>query len=222
MNQSRCASLFPAAVAILAGFAAAAQADPLSLVVGQQLVWNRSLQPAISPVWDQAVANDTDQNNLQLTAYTFRVLVRPLAATGTLVIDQPSIGYPTTGSVITANQNPILPVDNLPAFLAFSGFDFTGAGYDVGDGQNLFRMQFTTPDNALGLFELVAVNDDTTDGTGWLESAGNAPQAFSNFPFLDGELQLGTILIVPEPGGLVLAGIAVAGLLIYRRRRRAV
>jgi|GEM_PF-7096489 len=190
MYQRRYAALFLAAVLARAGFDPSAQADPLSLEVGQQLIWNRSLPPAISPVWDQAVAHDTDQNNLNLTAFTFRMFVGPLAATGTLVIDQPSIDHPTTGSVITANENPIMPVDNLPVFLAFSGDGFTGAGYDVSDGQNLFRMRFTTPDNAWGLFELVAVHDETTDGTGWLESAGNAPPAFSNFPFLDGELRL--------------------------------
>jgi hypothetical protein len=89
------------------------------------------------------------------------LLVRPLAVTDTLAIDLPSIGYADVNGVITANQNPMAPVDNSPDYIAFSGLDIMGDGYNVADGQFLAMLRCSTPDDARGTFELVAVTDGT-------------------------------------------------------------
>jgi hypothetical protein len=205
-----------------------ALAEPLSLQTGLTLNWDRAASPTNSPYLNLPVLNASGENNLLLTAFTFRLRVEPVFATGSINIDiaPGSVSYPAVSSVITANQAPITPISNLPNFVAFSGLDNLGAGYAVTSGQNLAQIRFTTSDNALGTFRLLAINDSSGDGTGWLDSSTFEPQAFSNSPFTSNTLELGTITVVPEPSAVILIGTSL-GLLAglarrYRRRNHNV
>ncbi|HWC90689.1 MAG TPA: PEP-CTERM sorting domain-containing protein, partial [Pirellulales bacterium] len=119
------------------------------------------------------------------------------------------------------------------------------AGSTVGSqvptsGDNLVSFNLTST-NAVGTFKIVAFNDASNGYSNWTYYNAANPSdpnnandfAFTNigssgsFPGSEQQFVLGTINVmapaaVPEPGSLVLAGIAAAGYAGYgwRRKRR--
>ena len=100
--------------------------------------------------------------------------------------------------------------------------DTTFAGVVVSAvGENLLDLDFSTPDGALGLFRIFA-----TPGLGdtqWSDASFN-DQEFANLPFSGGAVEIGSVTVIPEPGGLILCGLAAGLALLVRtrsqRRRR--
>jgi hypothetical protein len=82
------------------------------------------------------------------------------------------------------------------------------------------EVSFSTPDNAVGTFQIVALPG--LGMTGWSDSNFNDRQ-FANVPFAAGEsVPIAEVVVVPEPAGTVLAlqMLVAAGILGWVRRRR--
>jgi hypothetical protein len=96
---------------------------------------------------------------------------------------------------------------------------------------NLLDLTFTATSGAKGVFDVYAVplGDGGATGSGWIEGPPNfSTVPFAGFPQNGDNLLLGTLTLlqgqggtVPEPSSIVLLLIGCAGVLVYRRARRA-
>lgn len=88
-----------------------------------------------------------------------------------------------------------------------------------GAGKNLLATTFVASPDAEGLFRIFAVPDQFT-GANWFSSDFLNARDFENVPF-DGEpVEIGSIMIVPEPSTVLLASQIAVGLVLFTRRRR--
>jgi hypothetical protein len=88
-------------------------------------------------------------------------------------------------------------------------------------GRSLVDLRFLSAD-ALGPFELVAINDAAGFFTNWTDVAFTN-RAFNNAPFAPNTvLRLATINVVPEPGGAVslILGLCLIALACFRYHRQ--
>lgn len=184
--------------------------------------------------------NDTTGGNQSAAAnrlfgWNLSLLVVPQpGSSGTVTIGTPA--YPAAPLIPLANVSP----SNAPTALAFGGFPTAAPGnylytsatdggiasYSVSNtGSPIMQFPLTST-GASGTFRLVAVNNDAsntetyyTDGTGTDRIFSNSFSAQPGYS-LGTATTLGTITIVPEPGGpalALLAGCVIATLSIRRR-----
>lgn len=203
---------------LLAGPAGTARAQTDLNVLGENILWDRDVAPLVSPTLNLDINRTSADPQLDLLAgWSLRLEIVPdVGATGTLEFNSrslPSVDYVLSG--VSGGLGGSLSGTDLFAFDDDTTFD----GVVVSAvGQNLLEIDFSTPDAANGLFRLFA-----TPGLGdsqWSD-AGFNDQNFANLPFSGGAVELGTVNVVtaiPEPGGLVLCGLA-AGLALLARAR---
>jgi hypothetical protein len=162
-------------------------------------------------------------------------------ATGTLSVGTAS--NPSNNALTGSPGSPSTFVGNPSGpntYTVISNTNNTIVGSTVpSSGDNLVTFNLTST-NASGTFKIMAFNDSSNGYSNWTyynASNVNDPNNASNFAFTNigasgtfpGSPQtfsLGTITVtpaaVPEPGSMVLAGIAAAGCAAYgwRRKRR--
>jgi len=109
-------------------------------------------------------------------------------------------------------SNKVLLIDaDMPLFPQLPGKDILAS-----ETRDLFNIQLSSPNNALGIFYLVLREFNMAGGSSW---SGLVPpsRAFANVPgtTLPGEMVLAEIVFIPEPGGeiLFIVGCATFGFL---------
>jgi hypothetical protein len=214
--------------ALVGAMSAAAAADNLRLGVGQSVEWNRAASPAASPVLTIPVLNDQPGAD-RISGWTISLSVRPLAgSTGTLALDPAAFAYPAN-SVINGARFALIPTEPVPGVMLVNGGDeeffdtLNPAAIESvpASGRSLVDLRFLSAD-ALGPFELFAVNDAAGFFTNWTD-AGFNNRSFTNAPFAPNTLlRLAAINVVPEPRGAVtlIVGMSAIALACLLRRRQ--
>jgi hypothetical protein len=214
--------------------------------------WDRGANPSGSQNITIPVLNGTGSPTATMFGWALGIEIVPVGgATGTLSIGATSDTIdPNTGSVINPPPNDVFTnssgvltpfVSSSPAYTTISNTNAASAGVKVPtSGDNLVYFNLTST-NAVGTFKIVAFNDSSNGYSNWTYDNLSNPSdpnnslsfAFTNigasgsFPGSEQQFVLGTITVlapsaVPEPGSLVLAGVAAAGYAGYgwRRKRR--
>jgi hypothetical protein len=212
--------------ALLAAMCTSASADDLRLGVGQSLEWNRVANPAASPTLTIPIFNDQPGAD-RISGWTISLSVRPLASgTGTLALDPAAFAYPAN-SLINGMRFPLLPTEPVSGVVLVNGGDeeffntLDPAAIETvpASGRNLLDLRFSSTD-ALGTFELVAINDSAGFFTNWTDVAFTN-RAYNNAPFAPNTtLRLATINVVPEPSAALLTvGLFLIALTCLRCQR---
>jgi hypothetical protein len=213
----RKATLAATAACLLVSFASVASAQTSLNILGQNLSWDRSAAPLLSPTMTIGINRTSADPQADLFAgWSLRLSIVPDAgATGTLEFNSatlPGVDYPLAG--VSGGLGGSVSGTTLFAFdddTSFAGVTLSTAG------DNLLDLDFSTPDGALGLFRIMA-----TPGLGdtqWSDAAFN-DQEFANLPFAGGPVEIATVTAVPEPGSLLFCSLAtLLGLAFYVRRR---
>ncbi len=219
------------AFALSAVLCTPALADDLRLGADQLLEWNRAANPAVSPTLTIPIFNDSPGAD-RISGWTISLAVRPLSgSTGSLSLDPAAFAYPAN-SAINGPRFPLDPTEPVPALVLVNGGDeeffntLNPAAIETipAVGRGLLDLRFASAD-ALGQFELVAVNDAAGFFTNWTD-ADFTNRAFNNAPFAANTvLRLATINVVPEPSAAALFTVGFVALmgaicLSHRQLRR--
>lgn len=210
--------------------------------------WNRGTSPSGSLSITIPVLNGTSPGSQTATMFGWALgieIVPQTGATGTLTIS--SLANPSNNAL---NGNPGSPssfVGNPSGpntYTVISNTNNNTVGSQVpSSGDNLVSFNVTSS-NASGTFKIIAFNDSSNGYSNWTyynAANGSDPNNGNDFAFTNisatgsfpsnspafSTFTLGTINVlspaaVPEPGSIVLAGIAAAGYAGYgwRRKRR--
>ena len=213
---------------LLAAMCTPAPADELRLGICQSLEWNRIASPAASPVLTIPIHNDQPGAD-RISGWTISLSVRPLpGGTGSLALDPAAFAYPAN-SVINGPRFALTPTEPVAGVMLINGGDeeffntLDPAAIEnvPASGRSLLDLRFFSVD-AVGPFELVAINDAAGFFTNWTDVAFNN-RAFTNVPFAPNNvLRLATINVVPEPGGpaLITIGVCLIALAFLLRQRQ--
>ncbi len=177
--------------------------------------WDRIAQPLASPSinfganidGNIAVSNTLNSYNLGLR------IVPQVGATGTIAFTTATAS--TSSSIFTAfdNLNTTQPA---PGVTAVTGINTGRADLVLAGPRNLFAIQVTTANNAVGKFDIFAVPEFSN----YFTSTNFDGLKYANAP-VGPDLLLGTIVItaVPEPGAIVLFTLPMAWLTFARLSR---
>jgi hypothetical protein len=205
---------------------------------------NLSLNPGSTGIWTLSATNQDNgvaANNWNAFGIALQI-IPDAGATGTVTLQ----------SFINPIENPSVATGSaVPPFIGSGTFpepingttDFTGIvlGYSgsaspnvtnwpSGQTHNMATITWSASPDASGTWRIFASNPED-DGATFPQTTWNLPNAndrfFGNVPFIEGQtstLQLGTISVVPEPHGLIVAGsaamAALTGHQLRLRRRR--
>jgi hypothetical protein len=200
-----------------------------------------SLNPGSTGIWTLSATNQDNgvaANNWNAFAIAMQIIPDP-GATGTVTlqsfinpIDNPSIPAASAGPASVSSGVFPQPINGTTAFtsiiLSYNGSSVTN--WPSGQTHNLASLTWNASPDASGTWRVFASNPDDDGGT-LPQTTWNLPNAndrfFGNVPFIEGQtstLQLGTISVVPEPHGLIVAGsaavVALTGHQLRLRRRR--
>jgi hypothetical protein len=228
-----CRALFPLVLSLVVSLVVAAgssaRADVIALTTGG---YTDTIFPSsTSSAMTVSLTNSNVTGTLPLAAWSVGLRVVPTGgATGTVSINTGSLAYPTPASNnILTSPFPLAA----PQFFT-SGTDVTvnaSQSTFIGEavpasGKSAFTVTFSSSPTANGTFNVFAFNDLAGTATNWTDDVGFSNNAFSNAPFVAGNvLLLGQINVVPvpEPTSLALMGLFAGGGAAWagwRRRRR--
>jgi len=215
-------------------------AATLSLETGKFL----ELQPGGSGSLTLSLSNDAG-NVTNFNGWVVGIQFLPtLGSTGSIALT--SLTQPAVNPAVTNNPgNPFIDpgvelFDSEGDPLFVNGSDlFTSVSITSGlpsntqvlsgsTSYNLGTLTFSASGDAQGTWNLFAINPNELDGQkSWWYTNGLNTVSYGNLTMPGAgspanSLQLGTISVVPEPGGVVLAGsaVAAAGWYSWRSRRR--
>lgn len=219
-----------AGLAALLLVAGAATASPLNVDTGKTLV----LQPGGSGILTLSLTNENAGSAItNFNSWGFGLQLLPLAgATGTATLE--SAALPATNPALTNPEDPPLfsaetldvPANGTLNYTLVSNGNLTNVQttFALGQQYNVADVTVSLSPNASGSWNLYAVNNENGIAA-WLAANGNATD-FGNLPAVNGDggtLLIGTVSAVPEPGGIVLSGsaMAAAGWFAWRSRRKS-
>jgi hypothetical protein len=206
-----------------------AWADSLT-ISGSDVNWTTNNS---SPTFTVQIANPTGTAQSlyawQLGFFVAADTSGPNAGTGT--VNFATEALPTNNYVMAGNSTGLFPSAPLPStsipIVADATPDNTGSILALGSSFNLLNLTFNATPGAKGVFDIYAMplSINQTSGSGWYSSDFNG-QGFGNVsttggPTLLGQLTLIQPFSVPEPNSIILLVTGCAGLLAYRRVRRA-
>ena len=203
-------------VCLNGGFRTAVAGD-LALVA-DSIVWDPMLDGPNSPAMTLRLTNDTDPDTETLQGWMISLAIVPdPSSTGTLTFAARNL---PASNYVLAGDSAGLAGSLLPASLLAFDDALSAVGAVVPtSGASLLEIAFSTPDDARGLFFVVATPG--LGSTGWSDGDFN-DREFVNAPFSAGQpVVLGQVTVVPEPAAVVLAlQLAVVVLYLLLRRRR--
>ena len=133
-------------------------------------------------------------------------------------------GTVTMTGITNASTNKALTVPDVPTFfnstlttatngttaykyVGISNVDATATTFALGQSLNLANLAVTSSAGAAGTWNLYAVNQSPSQSA-WLDVTGLGVD-YGNLPATNGtSVLVGTVTVVPEPGSMVLAGLA--------------
>ncbi len=203
---------FLAACVVCVAVCPVASAGNLTLSAND-LTWDWSVAPTVSPPLAISVANDTSPDSDLLQGWQLRLQIEPVNAVGTLFFHSGDV--PANYLLDGVSGGLVASPGGLSLF-AFDD-DETFQGVEVpASGTALINLTFDTFNGALGEFRLVAVPG--LANTEWSDSDFN-DRPFTDLPLSGGGLiELATINVVPEPGSFFLLGLGLLVLLAVRLR----
>jgi hypothetical protein len=212
---------YTAAIAAVVLFGAG-QTFAASLSIGaSNIVWNPSVDGTPSGTMSVEIFNSTVGPDPDLLGgWLLDLVIQPVTATGTLQFNSATL--PAGASyVMNGNSTSLNGSVTNTSVIAFAAAPNSPFGVSVpASGTYLLDLNFKTPDNASGLFALVA--QPGIANTTWSDAEGN-DREFTNIPWDSSPLVLGYINVVPEPASVLslAAGLlAVVGIGIRRNRCR--
>jgi hypothetical protein len=223
------------------------QADPLGLVTGLSTTYNQVTQSGNQLTL--YVNNPTPSGTATINNWSLELQIVPLTgATGTLAIS--NADFPTTGTDLLSGDAPgtllsDLSLNNLlqdsngvtqPAIIngvssanvySITNGNAASVNTIAPSGNSSLTTITLNSTNASGQFGIYAVNDNNlgSGDTSWANKSFVA-SSFTNLPDPGDTpanasfVQLGTITVVPEPGSMILAGMAGLGMCGYGWRRK--
>jgi hypothetical protein len=218
MNFLRYTAIATAVVLFGAGQALAA-----SLSIGaNNIVWNPAIDGTPSGTMSIEIFNSTVGPDPDLLGgWLLDLVIQPVAATGTLHFNSAALP-PGASYVMNGNSTSLNGSVSNTSVVAFAAAPNSPFGVSVpASGKYLLDLNFKTPDDASGLFALVALPGIAN--TTWSDAEGN-DREFTNIPWDSNSLILGYINVVPEPASVVTLAVglvAVVSVGIRRRARRA-
>ncbi len=220
------AALVASAVAAqtqLAAPAAAAPAQPantVDLVGGWNVTWNIRTNSTTSPSEDIQIQNSAASSTPNFNGYDLGLIFQRASGSGEIALDTAT--NPLSNSIVPGWAG---------AVGIGSGLDTNGAGVEaLLDNEASDDVDYSVPNSAASLVTVNFMPGSTTPTVGsvfdvysdtsfsdYVDSLGNSTPYANNAA---GNYLLGTITVVPEPGSLVLLGVAAAGYLIHCARRK--
>jgi hypothetical protein len=157
-------------------------------------------------------------------------LLAQAGATGSVTITgisnpavDPALTVPDTATFINAVLNSATNGTTAYKYVGISNVDATTTTFALGQSLNLASLAVSSSSTASGVWNLYAVNQSPSQSA-WLDVTGLGTD-YGNLPALNGtSLLLGTVTVIPEPGPMLLAGLAgvvVCSKLARRRSLRA-
>ncbi len=150
------------------------------------------------------------------------IIIADAGSTGSVTFNSPTSGTASNPAnyVFASTTSFGISANNSGTGLTAFDFEFpTGPGVQVplAPGFNLLEMDFLASADALGTFGVYALG-----GPGQSEwtAADLTARNFFNVPNgIGGMVQIGEILVVPEPSGLLFVAIFLSGLALFPARR---
>jgi hypothetical protein len=212
-----------------------ARADSLT-ISGANQTWDTS---GPSPTFTVGISNPT-ASPVDLYAWQLGLMIAAdpsnLNPGGTVTFASATI--PTANYVLAGNSYGLLPnpitlgTDTIPFITDFSPTG-TASTLPSNSSFNLLDLTFTASKGATGVFDVFALplGDGGASGSGWTKLTTDfTTVGFDGFPQNGGNLLLGTLTLfqpqggggsIPEPSSIVMLIAGCAGVLVYRRVRRA-
>ena len=154
-------------------------------------------------------------------------LLAQAGATGTVTMTgisnpavNPALTVPDTETFSNALLTTATNGTTAYKYVGISNVDATTTTFALGQSLNLASLAVSSSSTASGVWNLYAVNQSPSQSA-WLDVTGLGTD-YGNLPAINGtSLLLGTVSVIPEPGPMLLAGLAgIAVCSVCGRRRK--
>jgi len=202
-------------------------ATPINIDTGKNLSMSPGTSASLLLSATNASAGTAVTN---FNGWTLGLQLRPqTGATGTLTMTgitnaatNRALTNPDVPTFSNATLNTATNGTTAYKYLGISNVDNTTTTFSLGQSLNLANLAISSSAGASGNWNLYAVNQSPSQSA-WLDVTGQGID-YGNLPATNGtSVLVGSVAVVPEPQGIVLAGsaIAAAGCCAWRARRRS-
>ncbi len=201
-------------------------ATPINIDTGKAL----SMGPAASSVLQLSATNANAGTSVtNFNGWTLGLQLLPqVGATGTLTMTgitnaatNGALTNPDVPTFINATLNTATNGTTAYKYVGISNVDNTTTTFTLGQSLNLANLAISSSAGASGNWNLYAVNQSPSQSA-WLDVTGQGID-YGNLPATNGtSVLVGSVSVVPEPQGIVMAGsVIAAGCCAWRARRRS-
>ena len=201
------------------------QATPISIDTGKSV----SMSPGANSVVLLSATNANAGTSVtNFNGWTLGLqLLAQAGATGTVTMTgisnpavNPALTVPDTETFSNALLTTATNGTTAYKYVGISNVDATTTTFALGQSLNLASLAVSSSSTASGVWNLYAVNQSSSQSA-WLDDTGLGTD-YGNLPAINGtSLLLGTVSVIPEPGPMLLAGLAgIAVCSVCGRRRK--
>ena len=188
------------------------QATPISIDTGKSV----SMSPGANSVVLLSATNANAGTSVtNFNGWTLGLqLLAQAGATGTVTMTgisnpavNPALTVPDTETFSNALLTTATNGTTAYKYVGISNVDATTTTFALGQSLNLASLAVSSSSTASGVWNLYAVNQSPSQSA-WLDVTGLGTD-YGNLPAINGtSLLLGTVSVIPEPGPMLLAGLA--------------
>ena len=188
------------------------QATPISIDTGKSV----SMSPGANSVVLLSATNANAGTSVtNFNGWTLGLqLLAQAGATGTVTMTgisnpavNPALTVPDTETFNNALLTTATNGTTAYKYVGISNVDATTTTFALGQSLNLASLAVSSSSTASGVWNLYAVNQSPSQSA-WLNVTGLGTD-YGNLPAINGtSLLLGTVSVIPEPGPMLLAGLA--------------